>query len=685
MKFVYPEFLWAFGVLIIPIIIHLFNFRKYKILYFSSLKFLNFVDQQTRSTQKLKHLLVLISRILAFSLIVIAFAQPYIPFTNSQSNGGKPVLGIYIDNSFSMSMKGTEGELLSEAREMARKMISESPLDTRFILVTNQMSGIEQRIVSKLDALERLDKIKTCPISRSIPEIIDWEKTIIEKENETNQKIGHRKFVIFSDFQKNSSDFSKLKADAISYYYPVKLKAEDESNILIDSVWFTSPIQKIGQTNELNIRVKNISDENLTNVELHVEIENIERDIFIDIQANQTVSTSVSYSDKKEGFKKGVVRVNDKQLYFDDEYFFSYEVIKNSSILIINGDNAVKNISLVYSLDNFYVVEEINQNNFRSDYLVKKDLVVLNGIKEISSGLSEELSEFSKNGGALALFPGEEIDNFKSGWNPFLSKLKMPTFKGVLNEGLKIKNINFEDPFFNSIFEKKPDNLNLPSILKAYKLNTSFNAKAVGLINLQNGSPLYLRSTGESTIFLFTSSLIPSYSNFISNALFSAIILRTAELSFRKTPLFLILGEDTKFPIYSKSKSESPIHIKNKSVDFIPATFQKGSISYFSLNGLEVLENLKSDTYDIFDDAKIGNVSINYSRKESDIRSFTLSEISSIFETQGIKHINLSEISEGNSLSNIDLTKPYEYWKLFLSLALIFLLLEIVILKFWKR
>ena len=118
MKFVYPEFLWAFGVLIIPIIIHLFNFRKYKVLYFSSLKFIQFVDQQTRSTQKLKHLLVLIARILAFSFLVIAFAQPFIPAAKDNSKGGKPVIAIYIDNSFSMSMKGKEGELISEAREM---------------------------------------------------------------------------------------------------------------------------------------------------------------------------------------------------------------------------------------------------------------------------------------------------------------------------------------------------------------------------------------------------------------------------------------------------------------------------------------------------------------------------------------------------------------------------------------
>ena len=221
MKFVYPEFLWAFGVLLIPIIIHLFNFRKYKTLYFSSLHFIKAVDQQTRSTQKLKHLLLLIARLLAFTFIVFAFAQPYIPVSTNNSKGGKPLLAIYIDNSFSMSTKGTEGELLSEAREMARKMISKSSLDTRFMLVSNNLSGLEQHLVTKIEALERLDKIELCPIVRSLDEVINWEKAAIENEHSTNQKIGTKQFVILSDFQKSSTSFEKLKKDEDAYYYPV--------------------------------------------------------------------------------------------------------------------------------------------------------------------------------------------------------------------------------------------------------------------------------------------------------------------------------------------------------------------------------------------------------------------------------------------------------------------------------
>ncbi len=374
MKFVYPEFLWAFGVLLIPVIIHLFNFRRYKTLYFSSLKFIQFVDQQTRSTKNLKHLLVLISRLLAFTFIVIAFAQPYIPTSGKSDKGGKPVLAIYIDNSFSMTLKGTEGELISEARELARKMIQKAPADTRFMLVTNNLSGVELRLTTKIDALERLDKIKESPLFRPLSMVIEKMKGSLKREKETNQKLGMEQFVLFSDFQKKSFDPEFFTEDTEVFYHPIKLVPQDASNLVVDSVWFTSPIHKIGTSNELNVRVSNKGKNDLTNVELHLVVGNIKRDVFIDLEANSYSTTVINYPEQALGIQKGVVSVNDKQFFQDDDYYFNYQVSSNSNVLIVNGENAVSNISLVYSLDNFYAVKEIQQNEFMLDALKEIDL-----------------------------------------------------------------------------------------------------------------------------------------------------------------------------------------------------------------------------------------------------------------------------------------------------------------------
>ncbi len=681
MKFEYPGFLFAFLLLASPIIIHLFNFRRYKVLYFSSLRFLKQVEEQTRSTQKLKHLLILIARILAFSALILAFAQPYKPVEDAGKQGGNPVLAIYIDNSFSMTLKGTEGELLSEAREQARKLISKASVETRILLATNALSGIEQRLVTKIEALDRLDKIEVSPLVKKTADVINWMRDEIDKEAATNQKLGVRQYVILSDFQKTSADFNNLQKDSLGFYYPIQLVPQNLSNVFIDSIWFNDPNFKIGINNELNVRIKNTGDKDLSNVELQLDVNGTKRDVFVDLLANQSMVTPINYSDLKPGLKKGTVKVNDKQVFFDDEYYFSYEVKEKSSVLIVNGKSAVPNIAKVYSLDNYYQVQTVDENSFTADALNNKDFVVLNGLDEISSGTSASLLSFAQEGGSLALFPGENIN--AASWNSMLQKLKMPLLGTMQTEGVKVKSINYNDVFFNGVFEKRPENLNLPLQTKIYRISNGSSTNAMNLINLQNGLPLLVRSNSSYSVFLFGSSLAPSFGNFTSNALFSTILLRSAEMSQRRMPIALTIGSDSRFPVYNAPQKETPLHLKNKDIDFIPQTEKISQLTYISISGMEASQ-LKAGLYSIENDGTLGNLALNYNRSESDVTMLDASEIKDALSTQGIDNISFSTIAEGQSAARIELEKPQEYWRILVVLALLFLLSEMALLKFMK-
>jgi hypothetical protein len=682
MKFEYPGFLFAFLLLAIPIIIHLFNFRRYKVLYFSSLQFLKQVDEQTKSTQKLKHLLVLIARLLTFSALILAFAQPYLPVADNEKSGGNPVLAIYLDNSFSMTLKGTEGELLSEAREQARNLIQKASVETRIILATNEMSGIEQRLVTKVEALNRLDKIETSPLVKNTDVVINWMRDIIEKEEATNQKLGTRQFVILSDFQKSSASFKNLKSDSTAYYFPVQLVPQNLSNVYIDTIWFNDPNFKVGINNELNVRIKNAGEKDLTNVELQLDVNGTKRDVFVDLVANQTLTTTINYTDIKPGLKQGKVKVNDKQVYFDDEYFFSYEVKSNSQVLIINGKSAVPNVQRVYNLDDYYQVKSVDETAFTADMINQKDFIVVNGMNEISSGTASLLLSFVQEGGSLALFPGENIE--ANSWNTLLQKLKMPLLGALQTEGVKVKSINYNDVFFNGVFEKKPENLNLPLQTKIYKITSGSASNAMNLIQLQNGLPLLVRSNSNYSVFLFGSSLAPNFGNFTSNALFSTILLRSAEMSQRRIPIALTIGSDSKFPVYNAPKKETPLHLKNTEIDFIPQTEKINQITYISIAGIEA-NVLKSGLYNIENETILGNLALNYNRSESDISTLTENEISEGFSLQGIENVKFTTIDEGQSIARIELEKPKEYWRIFVLLALLFVLTEMALIKFLKK
>lgn len=682
MSFVYPQFLWALLALAIPIIIHLFNFRKYKILYFSSLQFIQHVEQRSKSTQKIRNLIILILRMLAFIAIVIAFAQPYFGGIPEGQNLGKDVLAIHIDNSYSMTMKGAEGELLSEAKESARKILTEAPLNARILLSTNGLDGIESRLTTKVDALDRLDKIEPSPMVRSFDEVINWQKNNLKNSFELNE-MGNVQHIYLSDFQKNTTKFELLKADEQSFYFPIVVIPQNKSNLSIDSVWFSSPLHKVGLNKELNIKLSNNSGTDLQNVQLNFELDSKKRDLFVDIPANSSTVALMNYTDKNAGLKFGKVVIQDNQFYADDEYYFSYEVAKQSKILIINGESANSSIANIYRLDNFYAVNEISQGQYTQDMLTETNLVVLNGVNEIPSGLNAGLTDFWNNGGTVALFPGANINT--SSINSFLSAVKLPVINKLIGQNARINKLNYKDPFFTGVFEKEKDNLSLPAVSKFYLTNETMGSNSLNVIQLQNGKPLFLRSDGEKQAFLFTSVLSSDFGSFTSDILFTTLFLRIGELSLRDGPIAITIGEATKYPIYTKINSEKPIHLVGKNVGFIPKHEKNNGVTYLDLSGSEAISQLKSGVYSIMGEQELGKIALNYNRKESKIDPMTKDEILDVMAEKGIKNTSLLEVSQGASVTNLQLDKPYPYWKIFVVLAILFLVAEILVIKFWNQ
>lgn len=641
--------------------------------------FVKQVNEETKSTQKLKHLLILIARLLAFSALILAFAQPYKP-VNQKGQSGYPFIGIYIDNSFSMSMKGAEGELLSMAKEKARNLIQKASEDTRFMLVTNNFEGFEQRLVTKNDALERLDKIDYSPLVKQTGEVIAWMKEGISEQKIPESELSSKQLILLSDFQKNSSNFSKVEADKEINYYPIQFLAQQTSNLSIDSVWFSDPNFKIGINNEINVKVKNYSDKDLVNAELHLQVNDTKRDVFVDIKAFESTIVPITYTDLKAGIKKGKLQINDKQMTFDDDYFFSYEVKEKSNVLIIDGEDAVPNVGIVYNLDKYYQTQSISSNSFTANSTEQKDLIILNGWNEFSSGAIELLNNFTQEGGTFALFPGSKLD--LNGANLLIGKLNGPRFQSPTGNGVKIQKIVYEDPFFQGMFEKKPERLNLPSQSKAYQI-TSKNG-IYSLIQLQNGSPLFFRLAGQNKCFVFASSLQESFGNFKSNALFSSVLLRIAETSQRRYPIALTIGSESQFPVFNVSKSEEPLKLKTDESEFIPEVSKNNDLTFISISKRSISADLKSGLYEIFKGNTLGFMALNYNRTESDVKTLNENEIKTAFTEKGLEHVSFTSFSESVDGALIKLEKPKEYWRIFLVLALIFLMTEMGLLKWMK-
>ena len=116
MSLLYPEFLWALLLNIVPIFIHLFNLQKHETIYFSDVSLLKSIEQKTKRKSQLKNILLLISRILLVSSLVIAFCFPYKKGDQLDTFKDLNKVGIYIDNSFSMSRNHQNQTLLEQGQ-----------------------------------------------------------------------------------------------------------------------------------------------------------------------------------------------------------------------------------------------------------------------------------------------------------------------------------------------------------------------------------------------------------------------------------------------------------------------------------------------------------------------------------------------------------------------------------------
>jgi len=265
-----------------------------------------------------------------------------------------------------------------------------------------------------------------------------------------------------------------------------------------------------------------------------------------------------------------------------------------------------------------------------------------------------------------------------------LSELELPSLGNIVTTGNSINAIDYKNPFFIGVFDKEKEDLNLPAIMKSYKVIGSNQSPAYPLLSQRNGNPLLLKSPGNKSNYLYTSSLASSFGNFTQNAIFPAIILRIGELSKRKLPQFVTIGKDSKILIYNSLSAEKPIRLVNKSVDFIPPRQNFKSISSISISGTEAVEKLIAGSYKVVEDDELGSLAINYDRKESSSETMDEKQIVAAFENSGIKNCTFKAVINGQSTTQIKLDKPVEYWRIFIVIGLIFLLIEMALLKFWK-
>ncbi|MEM6878659.1 MAG: BatA domain-containing protein, partial [Bacteroidota bacterium] len=415
MQFLYPTFLWALAALAIPVIIHLFYFRRFRKVYFSNVSFLKEVKEETSARSRLRNLLVLLMRLLAIACLVFAFAQPFIPAEQEVARGRKAV-SIYVDNSFSMQAESDQLPLLEMAKRRAKDIVRAYGVEDRFQLLSNDFSGKQQRLYGQEEVIDLIEELEIGPQTRLLSSVLARQEAALNLDNIPN-KIAYQ----LSDFQRTVSDLND-DVDSTLQLNLVPLRAVRESNIAIDSVWFEAPVPLLNQNNSLLVRVRNYSDEAQEDLRLSLSYQGQTKPVGqLSIPARDYVLDTVNLNITEAGLGRAELRITDYPVEFDDSYLISFRTSEVLSVLNIHSGIVDRRLAAALNGISVFAPDFLSAQQIDYGRLNEYQLIVLTDLTQISSGLANELKQYMENGGNVLLFPPQIAD--VQSYSSFLSSL----------------------------------------------------------------------------------------------------------------------------------------------------------------------------------------------------------------------------------------------------------------------
>lgn len=671
MNFLYPGFLLALLTIAIPIVIHLLNFRKFKKVYFSNVQFLKEAKEQNSSREKLKHLLVLFSRILAICFLVFAFARPFIPLGDS-SHSENNAVSIYVDNSYSMDAVNKEGSLLDEAKRKAKEIVGSYGLNDQFQLLTNDFEGKHQRFINKDEFVQQLEDVKISSASRSLQQIMNRQQSAAGNNNNVSY--------LLSDFQKNFVGLQSIKLDSNNSITFVKLNANSLPNISADSIWSLSPVHQPNQNEQIVVRLKNFGDEDAKDIPLKLNINGRQKAISsINVPAGKSITDTLNFSGLSAGWQKGVLSIKDYPLTFDDELNFSFKVSSEMNVLHINGDPDQTYIHSLFATDKYFNLTEMPEGNVKYSAFSGFSLIVLTGLKEPSSGLAQQLKAYVQNGGSLILFP--DLNTGAAIYSPFLNALSLPSVEQV-NAGTPVSStLDLKNDLFKDVFDQAPKNLDLPSVNRYFSYISQNALSREDLLQLPLNKFLLAKyNIGAGKIYLSATSLDSKDGNLARHPVFVPLMFKIAFGSTRSFPLYYTTGSSEVL------ESQKINLLKNQSLKLVSNQFEAiPDVRQTPASTLLYVADQvkKPGFYNLVKaDSTLAVMAFNDNRAESDMHYASDNELNGLFGKQKVNIINSKK--DAQSLQVAATSNSIELWKLCIILALVFLAIEILLIRFFN-
>ncbi|MFC5269549.1 BatA domain-containing protein [Adhaeribacter terreus] len=664
-----PYFLFGLFAIAIPVIIHLVQLRKPQRVLFTNVAFIRQVENITSNQRKLKHWLILLSRILFLIFMVLVFCQPFIPAADSAVSKSQKI-NAYLDNSGSMQNEAEAGgiSLMDKAIDEMSKISENFPDQTGISLLDNAFKTGSWRNLNKKNVTNALHEISFSPAQR--------KADVIFSRLVGNSLQNNSITFWFSDFQRSTFDqtfFSKI--DTVSEINLVKLTPAAVNNIFIDSVALEDELVRVNENNRLLVKVANRGTDQKSNISLKLFIGNLQAaTTSVTVEANSSANAQLDFRLTQGGMQQARLEVEDQPVTFDNKYYFTLNPTEAIRILDISNA-ALTNTSRLFSNEPIFKYQQVSSGLVNSRNIAQADIVLLNEIDNLDAALLDNLNKYVKEGGNLMIIPNGEKKGIS--FSKLFSSLGLPVIVSNDTAIAQLALPDIKNPFFRNIFSSLDKRLQMPRAPKMLTWPRSDD----DLLVFKNGSNFLSQfSSGKGKVYVFAAPLTSETNEFSRNALFVPVMYKMA-LSSHDSEQQLAYNFSQRIfslPVKALDVRKNVFSLEKDSLKFIPEQQLRNGKMYFTVPA----EMQEAGFYDLkHSDSTVAMLAFNYPKSESYLDTYSAEELRQLIPNKNVK---IFEAGSNASFSDqfIRDTQGTSLWQYCLLLSLFFLLVEILLIRF---
>ncbi|MDA7654924.1 BatA domain-containing protein [Akkermansiaceae bacterium] len=235
LSFLSQSILWGLFAASIPVIIHLLNRRRFRIVDWAATSFLLKASRESRGKKKLKHILILICRTLAIAALIFAVARPLLGGFLGSGSGSVGTVILVLDRSASMETKAESGAqsyrqaVITRVSEAVEKMGS-----PRLILIDSASGDIQE--VPSPDALPDLSTTFATDTQADIPTLLTKAIDYIDETNPGQTEVWLASDMQRGDWRPTDSRWNAVRAGLENLPSETKLRVLSSGGKLAQNV-----------------------------------------------------------------------------------------------------------------------------------------------------------------------------------------------------------------------------------------------------------------------------------------------------------------------------------------------------------------------------------------------------------------------------------------------------------------